>query len=59
MPRKDFQRDLSRAATEHFPGLSYIKGGDHDGSISFAYTASSGVKIEFQAIVSGKENSSS
>lgn len=59
MPRKDFQRDLIGAKTpSRFPHLSGVRAGDHDGSITFTFAdASTGTRIDFQAIVSGEPSS--
>jgi ubiquitin-conjugating enzyme E2 Q len=59
MPRKDFQKDLIGAKVSGgFPHLNGVRAGDHDGSISFTFADSStGTRIDFQAIVSGKASS--
>jgi ubiquitin-conjugating enzyme E2 Q len=59
MPRKEFQRDLIGAKVSGgFPHLNCVRAGDHDGSISFTFADSStGTRIDFQAIVSGKASS--
>ncbi|EYE91291.1 putative ubiquitin conjugating enzyme [Aspergillus ruber CBS 135680] len=53
MSRKDFQRDLSQAATAQFPYLSNIKAGDNDESITFRFShCTENINIEFQAVIS-------
>jgi ubiquitin-conjugating enzyme E2 Q len=59
MPRKDFQRDLISAKVPgRFPHLNGVRAGDHDDSITFTFAdASTGTRIDFQAIVSGEASS--
>ncbi|KGO71272.1 Ubiquitin-conjugating enzyme, E2 [Penicillium italicum] len=54
MPRKEFLRDLADAAAPgRFSGISDVRTGDYDGSISFAFAApGAGLTLDLQAIVS-------